>query len=277
MADFRWNERTNKFDVTAYGEEEPAFPGFVLVEVGSFTMGSPPSELGRGPRDETQHEVLLTRDFYLSEMEVTQAQWIEVMGSNPSWWYDCAVPNDDCPVDYVSWYSAVDYCNALSTLEGLDPAYEVDNTNVSWDRTANGYRLPTEAEWEYACRAGNYTAFYNGPITDTSCDDPNLERIGWYCGNNTPYNTKEVGQKVPNALGLYDMSGNVFEWCWDWYDFYPRNAVTDPIGPDRGQVRVIRGGGFNDGASRCRSAYRYDESPRDARNNLGLRLAKWAP
>ena len=212
---FEWNENTNKFDVSAYGEEEelPSPEGFVLVEAGTFTMGSPESELGRSTR-ETQHGVTLTRDFYLSAAETTQAQWLAVMGTNPSGFPGC----DDCPVETVSWYDAVDYCNALSALEGLDPAYEVNGTDVNWDPSANGYRLPTESEWEYACRAGTETAFYNGEIIDISCNDPNLDQIGWYCGNRGAWyepdgRPAEVGQKLPNAWNLYDMTGNVFEWC----------------------------------------------------------------
>ena len=125
-ADFEWNDRTNKFDVTAYGEGDASPEGFALVRGGTFTMGSPQDEPGRSSW-EIQHEVTLTRDFYMGETEVSQAQWVSVMGSNPSW-AEC----DECPVDGVTWYDAVDYCNVLSTQEGLEPAYEVDGTSVSW-------------------------------------------------------------------------------------------------------------------------------------------------
>ena len=193
-ADFEWNEATNKFDVSGYGAEEGHPKGFVRINPGTFIMGSPEDELGRW-ENEPQHEVTLPHDFFLAETEVTQAQWASVMGSNPSQFAGC----DDCPVEQVSWYEAVDYCNALSALESLEPAYEVNGTSVSWDPAATGYRLPTEAEWEYACRAGSTTALYNGPVTETDCGlDLNLDQIGWYCGNNIPHGTKEVGQKLPN-------------------------------------------------------------------------------
>ena len=271
-ADFEWNEQKNVFEVLAYGEEEPpgAPEGFVLIEPGTFTMGSPTDELGRGS-DEVQHEVTLTRPFFLAETEVTQAQWLAVMGTSPSYFAGC----DDCPVEQVSWYEAVDYCNALSALESLDPAYEVNGTNVIWDQSANGYRLPTESEWEYACRAGSATAFYNGPITDTGCNDPNLDQIGWYCGNASS-KTHEVAEKLPNAWGLYDMSGNVWEWCWDWYGAYP-GPVTDPVGPDSGARRVTRGGGWAYLAQYCRSALRYHYAPGYRDLYLGLRPASSAP
>ena len=270
-ADFEWNEQKNVFEVLAYGEEEPpgAPEGFVLIEPGRFTMGSPTHELGRNS-DEVQHEVTLTRPFFLAETEVTQAQWLAVMGTSPSYFAGC----DECPV-IATWYDAVDYCNALSALESLDPAYEVNGTNVIWDQSANGYRLPTESEWEYACRAGSATAFYNGPITDTGCNDPNLDQIGWYCGNASS-KTHEVAEKLPNAWGLYDMSGNVWEWCWDWYGAYP-GPVTDPAGPDSGARRVLRGGGWGSYAQRCRSALRYDYDPGARSRLLGLRPASSAP
>ena len=268
-ADFKWNDRTNKFDVTAYGEED-SFPpdGFVLVEAGTFVMGSPDTELGRHG-DEIQHEVTLTRDFYLSEMEVTQAQWVAVMRSNPSDFAGC----DDCPVETVSFLDAVDYCNARSALEGLAPAYEVDSTSVSWNSSTNGYRLPTESEWEYACRGGTTTAFYSGPVTSTTCDDPNLDDIAWYCGNNDTWGTKECGQKAPNPWGLYDMSGNVWEWCWDRFGPYPAGPVIDPIGPEVGSRRTRRGGSWYYEAFYCRSADRLASLPSDANRYIGFRVA----
>ena len=271
-ADFKWNSNTNKFDVTAYGEHGGSWPSgeFVLIDPGSFTMGAPTAELGREP-NEVQHDVTLTDGFYLAETEVTQAQWEAVMGTNPSHFSGC----DDCPVEWVSWHDAVDYCNALSALEGLEPAYEVKCPYVNWDQSANGYRLPTEAEWEYACRAGSTTAFYNGGITETQCSDPNLDQIGWYCGNSA-WTTHEVGQKLPNAWGLYDMSGNVYEWCWDWRGDYPLGPVTDPVGPSSGNMRVMRGGSWGYTALQCRSAYRAQVPDIDGRT-VGLRPARATP
>ena len=271
-ADFKWNEKANTFDVAAYGEEEETIPpeGFVLIESGAFIMGSPVDELGRAD-DETEHEVTLTRDFYLAETEVTQGEWLAVMGSNPSEFSGC----DDCPVEMVSWYDAVEFCNARSALETLSPAYDIDGESVSWDPTANGYRLPTEAEAEYACRAGSTTAYYNGPNLHTKCNDPNLDEIGWYCGNND-VRPEEVAQKLPNAWGLYDMSGNVHEWCWDWKEDYPSGPATDPTGPESGANRARRSGSWASNAQACRSAERSSRDPESRVNNHGLRPARWA-
>ena len=272
-ADFEWNEKTNKFDVVAYGEEGDWEPprGFVRIEAGTFTMGSPEDELGRDV-DEPQHEVTLTRDFYIAEMEVTQAQWVSVMGSNPSYFPGC----DECPVDKVSWTGAVYYCNALSALEGLSPAYEINAGIVTWDPEAHGYRLPTEAEWEYACRAGTTTAFYNGPIIESYCEDPNMDEIGWYCGNDSNH-TEEVGRKPPNPWGLYDMSGNLWEWCWDWKDYYDVGPVVDPTGPDSGTDRVFRGGSWSHYALHCRSASRHQGGVLYKVSTVGFRPAISAP
>ena len=271
-ADFEWNEKINVFQVSAYGEEGGSEPpdGFVLVDPGTFMMGSPADELGRDS-DETQHQVKLTQAFFFSEKEVTQAQWVEVVGSNPSYFPGC----DECPVEQVSWYDAVEYCNALSALEDLDLAYEVNGTNVNWDESSNGYRLPTEAEWEYACRASTTTAFYSGGITETGCADPNLDEIGWYCGNASGA-THEVGQKLSNAWGLYDMSGNAWEWCWDWYGEYSGD-VTDPVGPDSGAWRVPRGGSWLISARYCRSADRSRGDPGSRNYTIGLRPARTRP
>ena len=202
-----------------------------------------------------------------------------MLGWNPS-----TFPGfDACPVEAVSWYEAVDYCNALSEREDRTPAYELDGTSVTWDPAANGYRLPTESEWEYACRAGTTTAFYSGPITKPRCELAwNLDRIGWYCGNNgevgdPDYGTKEGGQKVPNAWGLYDASGNVWEWCWDWYGDYPAGPVTDPTGPDSGSSRIFRGGSWLSYADNGRSAYRVRFAPDYRGNHLGFRPAISSP
>lgn len=276
-ADFQWNDKTNKFDVSAYGEEEGPPEGFVSIEAGTYTMGSPEAELGH-EGNEKQHGVTLPREFYLAETEITQAQWVSVMGSNPSQFSGC----EDCPVEMVSWNNAVAYCNARSVMEGLDPAYEINGNGVIWNPAANGYRLPTESEWEYACRAGSSTAYHSGINRETECTlDSNLDQIAWYCGNNNPPDTKEVGQKLPNAWGAYDMSGNVYEWCWDWFDDYPDGPVVDPTGPSGpsryGARRVARGGSWNGRAQGCRSANRIDLVADYRDEDVGLRIARWAP
>ncbi len=223
---------------------------FNLIPAGTFMMGSPPDELGRFS-GEILHQVTLTQDFYIMTTEVTQSQWTAVMGSNPSRFTACG---DDCPVERVSWDDIQGFITAMN------------------ERGEGTYRLPTEAEWEYAARAGNSTAFYNGDITETDCSiDTNLDQIGWYCGN-SGYTTHPVAQKLPNDWGLYDMSGNVNEWCQDGYGTYPSSAVTDPENRT-GSYRVLRGGSWNRYARGCRSAYRGNSSPSYRINSIGFRLA----
>ena len=223
---------------------------FKLIPAGTFTMGSPSYEPGRDT-DETQHQVTLTQSFYMQTTEVTQDQWIAVMGSNPSNNIGCS----DCPVEQVSW-------NDVQTF--------ISNLNTWGEGT---YRLPTEAEWEYAARAGTTTAFVNGNITVTECSyDPNLDVMGWYCYNSS--STQSVAQKNPNAWGLYDIHGNVFEWCQDWYGAYPIVPVTDPTGPLSGSNRVVRGGGWYNYAERCRSAGRAADTPDSTYSGVGFRLVR---
>jgi formylglycine-generating enzyme required for sulfatase activity len=247
----------------------PPTPGYVRIEPGVFTMGSPADELGRYD-DETQHQVTLTRAFELKATEVTQAEWRAVMGNNPSGFQDCG---DDCPVEQVSWDDAVDYCNALSAQQGLAPCYDGDRNFPGLD--CGGYRLPTEAEWEYAARAGTQTAFYTGDITYPECRplDPNLDAAGWYCGNDDG-SKHPVGQKQPNAWGLYDMHGNVWEWVNDWYGDYPAGAAVDPLGSPVGDGRVERGGSWDRYARSARSANRYRGSPDYRRDSIGFRPAR---
>jgi formylglycine-generating enzyme required for sulfatase activity len=252
--------------------------GFVLASPGTFTMGSPVDEHGRSNK-ETQHQVTLTKPFYLCDHEVTQSEWESVMG-----WNHSSSLGVDHPVELVSWYQAVQYCNDRSIRDGYTPAYTITsptysgnklaNATVTWDQSADGYRLPTEAEWEYACRAGSTTAFCNGPITESTCNpiDPNLNQVGWYCGN-ARTNPKDVGGKNANAWGLRDMHGNVYEWCWDWYGSY-EVAATDPTGPESGTDRVQRGGSHFVYAMSCRSASRYYDSPSAGSGDCGFRLAR---
>ncbi|MBP6875735.1 MAG: formylglycine-generating enzyme family protein [Candidatus Eisenbacteria bacterium] len=254
-------------------------PGFVAVLAGVFTMGSPAGELCRDS-DETQHEVTLTRGFYVSTTEVTQAEWQATMG-----WDDSYFDGADRPVETITWFDAVQYCNERSADEGLAAAYTITGATydghhitggtVTWNQDANGYRLLTEAEWEYACRAGSASAFCNGGISQCYCgSEPNLGLVGWYCGNSSNQ-THDVAQKAPNAWGLYDMHGNVWEWCWDWYASYGGSA-TDPVGPGSGSARVDRGGSWDDIARYCRSAYRGYYTPSHRDYYIGLRLARTA-
>jgi len=224
---------------------------FVLIQPGSFVMGSPENELGRSSR-EVQHGVTLSQAFYLQTTEVTQGQWKTVMGDNPSHFSGC----DDCPVEQVSWEDAQEFIEKLNLHEN-----------------ANRYRLPTEAQWEYAARSGSITALANGNLVETECNlDSNLNAMGWYCGN-SDNKTHPVAQKEANSWGLYDMHGNVWEWCQDWSDSYPTNTVVDPMGPSSGTYKVVRGGGWHHGARTCRSANSYAYSPNYRYYLVGLRLS----
>ena len=228
---------------------------FKYIPPGTFTMGSAPDELGRD-NDETQHQVTLTQGFYMQTTGITQGQWKAVMGSNPSYFTSCG---NNCPVELVSWDDVQTFISKMN------------------QRGEGTYRLPTEAEWEYGARADSTTAFANGDITETGCGlDPNLNAMGWYCYNSGD-TTHPVAQKAPNAWGLYDMHGNVWEYCQDWYGDYPAGSVTNPTGPISGSYRVLRGGSLYDLAVYCRSAFRAYEKPGSGGSNLGARLVRSYP
>jgi formylglycine-generating enzyme required for sulfatase activity len=230
----------------------------VSVPGGTFLMGSQPREQGR-KRDEQPHPVTVG-PFLIGSTDVTEAQWQRVMVTNPS-----QFKGDDLPVQDVTWYDAVAYCNKLSQLEGKVPAYTVTGTNVTWNRAANGYRLPTEAEWEWAARGGaqNNNNLYAGSSW--------LDEVSWHKDNSgkTPH---PVGQKKANDLGLYDMSGNVWQWCWDWYGNYGPGAQTDPQGPPAGTVKVARGGNWASPAAVARVADRSFAGPGSRGGTLGFRV-----
>jgi formylglycine-generating enzyme required for sulfatase activity len=255
--------------------QPPILGVYVRIEPGEFTMGSPADELGHEDK-ETQHRVAITRAFALKATEVTQAEWRSVMGSNPSGFANCG---DTCPVEVVSWYEAVDYVNRVSDAEGLARCYADDDERTFAGLDCAGYRLPTEAEWEYAARAGTVTAFYTGDITQPDyCDtvDPNLDAAGWYCGNSGD-TTHPVGEKQPNAWGLYDMHGNVLEWIHDRYGAYPAGGAVDPLGPAAGDYRVVRGGSWAYNARNARAALRDGEDSDGRDNTLGFRPARSLP
>ena len=236
--------------------------GMVPIRPGTFQMGSPEDEEGR--RDgEILHEVRITRPFELGRTPVTQGLWMSVMGDNPS-----RFEGDHRPVETVSWLDTVRFCNALSEREGLRPAYRIDGQEVSWDRSADGFRLPTEAEWEYAARAGERHLY-------AGSDD--LDAVAWW-GQNSGKETHPVGQKQSNAWGLHDLSGNVWEWCWDWFDGYPTEPVVDPVGPDTGSLRVFRGGSWWNGDPHIlRAAARLRSVPSGRGGFVGFRLARDVP
>jgi formylglycine-generating enzyme required for sulfatase activity len=243
--------------------------GMVRIPEGTFQMGN--TGTYNGNYDEKPvRSVTISRDFLMSVYEITQKQYEEVMGTNPS-----SFTGENLPVETVSWYEAVEYCNKLSEMEGLEKCYSGSGSTIVCDWNATGYRLPTEAEWEYAAKAGTRTDFYSGNLTNEYCRaiDANLEKIGWYCGNEN-FKTQKVGKKAPNDFGLYDMSGNVSEWCWDWYAAYTDKPETDPNGPSTGSDRVNRGGSWNSVAYACRSAFRDSYGPAGVRDNIGFRVVR---
>lgn len=223
---------------------------FVLIPPGVFVMGSPEHEPGRYD-DEIQHEVTISQSFYLQVTPVTQGQWRAVMGTNPSSFQNSG---EDCPVEQVSWHDTQQFIRRLN------------------GRREGTYRLPTEAEWEYAARAGSTTAFANGEIISLFCDhDANLDDTGWYCGN-SGWDTHPVGLKTQNAWDIYDMHGNVYEWCQDWYGSYPTSSLLDPEGPASGFRKVMRGGSWFSSAKACRLATRLHMSPNSKSAFMGFRV-----
>ena len=237
---------------------DPTHIKMVRIKPGTFVMGSPDSEAERGVQ-EVQHTVKITKAFYLSQTPITQAQWQAVMGTNPS-----NFKGDDLPVEMVSCDDAIEFCQKLSA------------------RDHKKYRLPTEAEWEYACRAGTTTEYNTGNGTAA------LDKAGWYSGNSTYIPTQSwffrskntitgagthpVAEKAANAWGLYDMHGNVWQWCNDWYGDYTGDTIN-PTGPTDGLYRVLRGGSWTCYPQHCRSAFRLIYSPDLRFINIGFRIA----
>ncbi len=248
---------------------------YLRVNAGTFEMGSPLDEPGRSA-DEDARKVTTIRPLAVKRAPVTQTEWVALMGHNPS---ICEGPQH--PVEKVSWFDAVAYCNALSHQQDVEEAYvltevvgqpgqEHFSAHVQWLPERKGYRLPTEAEWEWFCRAGTRTALYNGPLTELVGGDYNLEQIAWY-QHNAGNRTHPVCEKQPNAWGLYDVLGNVWEWCWDWYGPYAPGPQRDPVGPTGGFHRALRGGAWYNEARFCRAAQRYKYSPLGRRSLVGFR------
>ena len=256
----------------------------VRIPAGTFMMGSPAGEAGRFANEGPQRQVTLSA-FYIGMYPVTQRQWQAVMGNNPSRF----TGNLNRPVENVSWFDALVFANTLSILSNLSPVYEIRCATTNewttdpgrWDaplafgaasrwnavriaQGSTGYRLPTEAQWEFAARAGTTTAFNTGNNITTG-----QANFGMSVGATTP-----VGSFKANSWGLYDMHGNVWEWVWDWFGDYPSVAQTDPVGASSGTDRVLRGGSWSLNARNLRSAARFRGNPSSRNNNLGFRLAR---
>jgi sulfatase modifying factor 1 len=266
-----------------------------LVEEGEFQMGSPKSELSRRP-DETQHKVRITRAFLIGVHEVTQDEYHRVRKVNPSWFSATGGGKDKVsgretgrfPVEKVTWYDAVEFCNQLGKLDGYSPYYKVADVKREGDSIksatvtilgGNGYRLPTEAEWEFACRAYSTRRFHFG--NENTGKEANL-RPGSSIGYGSPPTwtplgrTTKVGSYAPNPWGLCDMHGNAGEWCWDWYDrdYYSNSPVDDPQGPATGTQRVVRSGSWMVGETSCRSASRLGLAPDESKEWAGFRVCR---
>jgi formylglycine-generating enzyme required for sulfatase activity len=265
-------------------------PGtWVKIVSGTFAMGSPSTEPCRGS-DEELHTVTLSQSFEVQTTEVTQGQFQQVLGYSRAAFTSCGL---SCPAETLTWHEAAAYCNALSAKKGLTPCYTCTGSGASIScsqgaafagaafYTCPGYRLPTEAEWEYAYRATTTTGYYGGPVTLASCGcsplDPSLDPIGWYCGN-SGNTTHPVAQKQANLWGLYDMAGNVFEWINDLYtSSLGTSPVTNPWGGTSGSNRVWKGGAWCFNATFARAAYR-DKSPQGASSNqIGFRCVRTVP
>ena len=246
------------------------------IPLGEFLMGSPSTEVGRRD-DEQQHRVHVTKPFYMGVYETTQAQYQQVISRNPSYFSTLGggrtaivVKNtDQFPVEIVSWHDSVKFCNRLSKMENRKPYYKFSDVGSVVIVGGDGYRLPTEAEWEYACRAGTKTSYTFG------------DRI--QAGEVPLYEQTDTDLKwPPNAFGLHDMHGGVREWCQDWYDEtyylqFKSGTASDPQGPTAGQYRVVRGGSWADSENNCRSAVRHRLTPTGAGYFIGFRVVRESP
>ncbi len=257
---------------------------FIYVPGGTFTMGN---THGSGSSDELPTHTVTLNSYYIGKYEVTQAEYSQYMQPGSSWTSNYGL-GGNYPAYYVSWYAILKYCNLRSMAEGLTPVYSISGStnpanwgsvptsnNSTWNSAicnwyANGYRLPTEAEWEYAARGRTNSPDY---LYSGSND---INAVAWYYGNNSPYGSKPIGTKAPNGIGTYDMSGNLWEWCWDWYSssYYSSSPQNNPTGPNSGSYRLLRGGDWADGAAYCRVADRGNGGPYYGNYVGGFRLCR---
>jgi formylglycine-generating enzyme len=253
---------------------EPEIPDLALIEGGTFMMGSPDKEFGRD-MDESVHQASLT-SFFIGKREVSFSAYDAFCAATGR-----TKPPDQYwgrgtrPVLGVSWFDAVAYCNWISDAQGLDPAYSISGYEAVLDPEAAGYRLPTEAEWEYACRAGTSTPFAFGEVLPAAFENFDGSfpyprgSVGEFRARTIP-----IGSLKANPWGLYDMHGNVQEWCWDWYGTYPADPQDNPLGAESGIYRVARGGSWYSRAVESRSAFRDGHKPEDRSFRVGFRLAR---
>jgi len=257
------------------GPEYTAAHGGTMIKIDAqtFEMGCTAGMSDCFSPEEPAHFVTLTNDFYIGETEVTQGEYEVMMGTNPSYFSSCG---DDCPVEQVSWHMSAAFANAVSDSEGLEQCYTCTGSGASTDcsiavepYSCGGYRLPTEAEWEAAARCGEDTLYAGS----TEIDD-----VAWYRDNSGEV-TNWVGLLEPNACGLYDMSGNVYEWSQDWYSssYYSSSPSTDPIGTTSGTQRVLRSGSWNVSPPHVRVALRFKQTPTYPTGQYGLRLVRTSP
>ena len=234
-----------------------AQPTMVLIPTSEFMMGALPNDKEAYDDEKPLHKVRITKDFYVGKYPVTQTLWESVMGNNPSYFKGA-----NRPVENVSWFDCVEFCNKLSKLEGKELVYTINGENVTYNWGAKGYRLLTEAEWEYCARA-NQDTLYSG--------SNNPDEVAWY-RENSGFKTYPVGQKKPNGFGLHDMSGNIWEWCWDWYGEYSTENQSNPTGKSTSSRRVGRGGGWRYSPRDLRVSNRVRHGPTYRFRDLGFRL-----
>ena len=231
----------------------------VEIEVGSFLMGAIRDDVMAQDVELPRHEVILTKNIWMAVIPVSQALYDLIMGVNPS-----KQKHPQNPVENISWFDALQFCNSLSKMHELTPVYDIKNTQVSWEREASGYRLPTEAEWEYAARADKDYLF---------AGSSDAKEVAWF-SDNSDYKPQKSGMRKPNDFGLQDMCGNVWEWCYDGFCVYPSNSVVDPIGDDASDKRIRRGGSWRNKPNALRVTHRSNSDPQKVSNACGFRIVR---